>query len=181
MKAETAAPMRRVLATNPPSAVATRPRSGAVSVSSLTPGFGSLRPAESIGTSVSATSSESSNEKVTVSAWSRNSWPAMPEMNTIGKNTATEVRVAAVTAIATSDVPWRAASAAGMPCSRRRTMASSTTTALSTSMPTAKAMPPSDMMLSDTFAQYMSMKVPMTDTGMAMLVTKVARASRRKK
>ena len=179
MKAETAELMRRVLAAIAPRAVARRPRGA--SLSSSTTVFASVRPADSMGTRVSATSSESSNEKVTVSAWSRNSCPAMPEMNTIGKNTATEVRVAAVTAIATSDVPWRAASAAAMPCSRRRTMASNTTTALSTNIPTAKAIPPSDMILSDTFAQYISMKVPMTDTGMAMLVTRVARASRRKK
>ena len=108
-----------------------------------------------------------------------NSWPATPLMKTIGKNTAIEVRVAAVTAVATSRVPSRAASAWLMPCSRRRTMLSSTTTALSTSMPTASAMPPRDMMLSDRSKAYISRKVPMTDTGMAMPVIRVARASRR--
>ena len=47
-------------------------------------------------------------------------------------------------------------------------------------MPTASAMPPSDMMLSDTSFMYMSRKVPMTDTGIAMPTMVVARASRRK-
>ena len=65
------------------------------------------------------------------------------------------------------------------PSSRWRTMFSSTTTALSTSMPTASAMPPSDMMLSDRSNMYIATNVPMTDTGMASPVMKVARASRR--
>ena len=58
-------------------------------------------------------------------------------------------------------------------------MLSSTTTALSTSMPTASAMPPSDMMLSVTSKAYISTNVPSTETGIAMLVMSVARASRR--
>ncbi len=103
----------------------------------------------------------------------------MPVMNTIGKNTATEVSVEAVTAIATSPVPRRAASRRSTPCSCLRTMLSSTTTALSTSMPTASAMPPRDMMLSVTSNAYISTNVPSTDTGIAMPVMRVARASRR--
>ncbi len=126
-----------------------------------------------------ATISENTSAKVTVSAWSLNSWPATPLMKTIGKNTAMDVSVAAVTAVATSFVPSRAASAWFMPCSRRRTMLSRTTTALSTSMPTASAMPPSDMMLSDRSKAYISRKVPITDTGIATPVISVARASRR--
>jgi hypothetical protein len=58
-------------------------------------------------------------------------------------------------------------------------MLSSTTTALSTSMPTASAMPPSDMMLSDSPDQYISMNVPTTDTGIATPEISVMRASRR--
>ncbi len=128
---------------------------------------------------MSATTSENDSANVTVSDWSRNSCPATPVMNTIGKNTATEVSVAAVTAIATSAVPLRAASRRSMPCSCLRTMLSSTTTALSTSMPTASAMPPSDMMLSERSKAYMSTNVPSTETGIAMLEMRVARASRR--
>src|SRR5579871_822073 len=53
------------------------------------------RPASeaSIGISVIATTSEISIANVTVSASSRNSWPATPCTNTSGKNTATVVRV----------------------------------------------------------------------------------------
>ena len=138
-------------------------------------------PAASIGTSVIATASENRSEKLTVSAWSRNSWPAMPVMNTIGKNTATDVSVAAVMAVPTSLVPRVAASTRERPSSRWRTMFSSTTTALSTSMPTASAMPPSDMMLSDRSNMYISTNVPITETGIARPVMSVARASRRKR
>ncbi len=77
-------------------------------------------PAASIGTSVMATMSENSSEKLTVRAWSRNSWPAMPVMNTIGKNTATDVSVAAVIAVPTSLVPSVAASTRERPSSRWR-------------------------------------------------------------
>jgi hypothetical protein len=142
-------------------------------------GRGTSLPAASIGTSVMATTSENTSAKLTVSAWSRNSWPAMPVMNTIGKNTATEVSVAAVIAVPTSLVPRRAASTRDLPASRWRTMFSSTTTALSTSMPTASAMPPSDMMLSDRSNRCISMNVPITDTGIARPMISVARASRR--
>ena len=37
-------------------------------------------------------------------------------------------------------------------------------------MPTASAMPPSDMMFSDRSDMYISMNVPTTDTGIATLV-----------
>jgi len=46
-------------------------------------------------------------------------------------------------------------------------------------MPTASAMPPSDMMLSVRSKAYISTKVPSTETGIAMPVISVARASRR--
>ena len=105
----------------------------------------------------------------------------MPLTNTIGKNTATEVSVEAVTAMATSRVPSRAASSADSPASRLRAIASRITTELSTSMPTDSAIPPSDMMLSVRSKLYISTKMPMTVTGMTMPVTTVARASRRKK
>ncbi len=103
----------------------------------------------------------------------------MPVMKIIGAKTATDVSVAANTAVATSAVPRRAASTRVMPFSWLRTMLSSTTTALSTSMPTASAMPPSDMMLRVMSNAYISTNVPSTDTGIAMLLISVARASRR--
>ncbi len=46
-------------------------------------------------------------------------------------------------------------------------------------MPTASAMPPSDMMLSDTSFMYISRKVPITETGIDTAMMVVARESRR--
>ena len=103
----------------------------------------------------------------------------MPLMNTIGKNTAIVVNVAATTAEPTSAVPFCADSTMPSPCSFLRTMFSRTTIELSTSMPTASAMPPSDMMFSEMSLVYISRNVPMTDTGIAMPTIVVARASRR--
>ena len=60
---------------------------------------------------------EKLSAKATVSDWSLNSWPAMPVMKIIGAKTATDVRVAANTAVATSAVPRRAASTRVMPFS----------------------------------------------------------------
>ncbi len=56
------------------------------------------------------------------------------------------VRVLAMTAAATSRVPSRAACLGEAPPSFRRTMFSSTTIELSTSMPMPSARPPRDMM-----------------------------------
>jgi hypothetical protein len=58
-------------------------------------------------------------------------------------------------------------------------MFSSTTIELSTSMPTASAMPPSDMMFNETPFVYISRNVPITETGIAIPTMVVARASRR--
>ena len=103
----------------------------------------------------------------------------MPLTKTMGKNTATVVSVAAMTAVATSLVPRRAAFSTSRPCSFLRTMFSSTTMLLSTSSPTASAMPPSDMMLSVMSEAYIRTKVPMTEIGIARPMMNVARASRR--
>src|SRR6185436_20138324 len=80
-------------------------------------GTSRVRPchATSIGVSVNDTTSENSSEPVTTTAWSENSWPAMPCTNTIGKNTATVVSVDAVTAATTSCEPTTVASINGSP------------------------------------------------------------------
>jgi hypothetical protein len=59
----------------------------------------------SIGIRNSATASEASRLNTTVSPRSPNICPAMPSTNTIGKNTATVVRVDDTTALPTSEVP----------------------------------------------------------------------------
>ncbi len=55
----------------------------------------------STGTIVSETTSEARSAIETVTANGRNSWPAMPETNAIGRKTATVVSVEAVMAPAT--------------------------------------------------------------------------------
>lgn len=62
-------------------------------------------------------------------------------MKIMGRNTTTVVKVESSTARATSRVPRAAASLGCRPWSRRRVMFSTTTTALSTSMPMASVMP----------------------------------------
>ncbi len=57
---------------------------------------------ERTGTTVSDTSSEASSAAVTVSENEPKSWPTMPPTRPIGRNTATVVSVAEVTAPATS-------------------------------------------------------------------------------
>ena len=104
------------------------------------------------GIRVTATSVATMSEKVTASARSRNNCPAMPSTKTMGTKTHTVVRVAATTACPTSDAPRRTRSETGRspPRLRWRSIPSSTTMELSTSMPTPRARPPRDMMFNDT-------------------------------
>jgi len=89
------------------------------------------------------------------------------------------VSVEAATAIATVRAPWRAASRGGRPSSRFRNTLSSTTIESSTTRPTARARPPSDMTLNDSPKRYMMMKVASTDTGSDTPMMSVERRSRR--
>ncbi len=135
--------------------------------------------------SASEKPSEARMEMETVSAWSWKSCPATPSTKTMGRNTATVVRVEAITGPATSTVPAIAASrqfsrwGPGSPPWRRRWIASSTTMESSSSMPTPSASPPSDMMFSESPICCITKKVAITETGMAIATTAVARRSRR--
>ena len=141
---------------------------------------GSRRPtALAMGIRVSATARLTSSEKVTVSAGSTKSCPAMPLTNTTGMNTHSVVRVAATTAPPTSAPPARAAVARSAAALRWRSMLSSTTMELSTSMPMPSASPPSDMMLSDTPPTNMRKKLAITEMGIANPTTRVLRRRRR--
>ena len=115
----------------------------------------------------------------TVSAWSRNSWPAMPCTNTSGRNTAIVVSVDATTAMLTSRVPAIAASRMPRPRSRALAIDSSTTMESSTTRPVASARPPSDITLRLRPSWPMKKKVAMIDTGSDRLMTKVLQPSRR--
>ena len=102
---------------------------------------------DSIGISVSDTTSEIISAMETVSAWSLNNWPATPCTNTSGKNTATVVSVDATTAMLTSFAPAMEEARMPSPFSRCLAMLSSTTMESSTTMPVARARPASDITL----------------------------------
>ena len=70
---------------------------------------GSCQTADSIGSSVKLTNSDTSTATATVTPnWKKNR-PMMPLMNAIGTNTATIANVVAITASPISSVPSRAA------------------------------------------------------------------------
>ena len=165
-----ALPSRRTGAEAPPSCAA-----------DLGAGSGRSSRDASIGIRVSATISDTTNEKATVRAWSRKSWAATPSTKTIGTKTQMVVRVEAVIARPTSEVPTRAASTSSSPSSRLRCTASRTTMALSTNRPTPRVRPPNDMMLSEISATYMRKKVAITDTGIETEMMRVFLSERRKK
>ena len=104
-----------------------------------------------------------------------------------GTKTQMVVREEASTAMPTSPLPVRAASSAERPSSeRRRKMLSRTTTAGSTSMPTASIMPIIETMLrvilepKASRATYIPMKTHSAEVGMARATMMVERILRRK-
>ena len=133
----------------------------------------------SIGISVIATTSEMPIASATVSAWSRNSCPAIPCTKTSGRNTAIVVSVEATTAMLTSRVPAMAASRMPRPRSRALAIDSSTTIESSTTRPVASARPPSDITLRLRPKRPMKKNVAMIDTGSDSPTTNVLQPSRR--
>ena len=112
-------------------------------------------------------------------AISRNNCPTSSSMTRIGMKTMTVVSADTRTAPQTWLAPWNAASLIGMPPWRSRKMFSKTTIAASTTMPTAKARPASEITLIDRPIAAIATKEPMTETGMARETTKVAPMLRR--
>ena len=80
----------------------------------------SKRREASMGTTKSATTRDASREQTTASARSPKTCPATPSTKTMGRNTATVVRVLAMTAAPTSWVPRMAAAMISSPSSRHR-------------------------------------------------------------
>ena len=97
---------------------------------------------------MTATISETHIAEMMVTAKSANNCPASSPRNTIGRNTATVVTVEANKAPQTWLVPSNDATSGSLPCSRKRTIFSSTTIDASSTMPTAKAKPASEMTFS---------------------------------
>jgi len=113
---------------------------------------------------VSDTSREASSATVTVIANGANSSPTMPPTTAIGANTATVVRVEAVTAPLTSRTAVRIAVREGSPYSRWRLMFSSTTIESSTTRPTAMVSPPRVSRLSEWSPTHSAMSAITTDS-----------------
>ena len=139
----------------------------------------SKRPAAT-GSSVSASSSESTTATDIVRARSAKSCPSGPVMNRMGRKIATEVAVEASSAGATSGAPAAMACGSVWPSWRRRTMFSSTMIAASSTRPTAKAMPASEMTFRLRPVSCSVAKAPSRHTGMANPTSSVARQRRRK-
>ena len=135
--------------------------------------------AESMGTSVSATTSDTPMANEMVISSSLKSSAASPLMSRNGTTAARLVVVEAITAEATSPAPTCAASIGSGWSRWWRSMFSSMTMALSTSMPMPRARPPSDMMLSVRSATPISARVPRMAIGIAVPMMNVRRPERR--
>ena len=105
----------------------------------------------------------------------------MPLIKTSGKKTTIVVSVLAMMAFVTSSVPLTAACSNKSPDSRIRKTFSSTTIALSTSIPIPRANPPSVMILRVRLPKYNKAKVAIIETGIAVAITMVLRRLRRNK
>ncbi len=92
----------------------------------------------------------------------------------------TEASVEHTTAACTSREPARAECRALLPLCRCRWIASRTTTALSTSMPTASMSPIMERILSVRCVKYRIAAAPSNENGMAVATTSVVGTSRRK-
>ena len=102
-------------------------------------------------------------------------------MNAIGRKMTTSESVVAITASATSRVPWIAASnGVQFFSSMYRKMFSSTTIASSMTMPTASVMPSSVMLFSVNPISRISVNEEMIDAGIASAAMMTARMFRMK-
>ena len=99
-----------------------------------------------MGTSVSETTAETSTDNATTTANSWNNRPITPGMKKIGMNTATSEMEIEKIVNAISLEPFKAACKGSIPSSTWRMMFSNITMASSTTRPTARVMPMSEML-----------------------------------
>ena len=100
-------------------------------------------------------------------------------MNAVGRNTATSVKVVAITARPISSAASMAAWYGVLPMRRWRTMFSTSTMASSTRMPTTSDKASSEITLTLKPSRYMPANAGITDSGSATADTNVARRLRR--
>ena len=104
----------------------------------------------------------------------------MPGTNRIGINTTSVVSVDMTTGTATSWAPNTDASSRLCPSSLNRKIFSSTTTASSTTIPTARVSPDREMMFRLRFDQSIMLKVDIIETGIEMAIIRAERPLRKK-
>ncbi len=104
----------------------------------------------------------------------------MPPTNAIGTNTDDSTSAMPITGPDTSVIACRVASRGDIPCSMWCSTASTTTIASSTTRPTASTSPKSDSVLMENPSRGNAAKVPMSDTGTAIIGMRVARQFCRK-
>jgi len=129
---------------------------------------------------VKATSSETRTLNTTVIPNCLKNWPTIPVIIPTGRNTATTVRVVAVTARPISAVASSAAAKGVFPIRMCRTMFSMTTMASSIKRPTDRDKAIRDMKLRVKFIAFMAKKVAIMEVGMASALISVLRQSRKK-
>ena len=103
--------------------------------------------AESAGASVTDVKNEIAVDTAIVTPNWRKNWPEMPGMNEVGTNTAHSTSVIANSAPPTSFIVSSVASRGPAPADRCRSTFSTTTIALSTTIPTASTRPNSVRLL----------------------------------
>ena len=136
------------------------------------------QPPAAAGSTVIATTIDRATAIEMVSARSAKIWPSTSRRNSTGRKTAIVVTVEAIKAGTTSRVPVCAASTGVMPPSLSRMMLPETTIAPSTTMPTAKASPASEITLRVRPPRSSAPNVASRQTGIATAISKVARQSR---
>ena len=136
---------------------------------------------ESAGESVSELKQEMTVATAIAIANCRKNWPEMPPRKAVGTNTAASTSAIEISAVPTSSMVRRAASSGLAPSDRWRSTFSTTTMASSTTMPTASTRPNSVRLLMDSPNAAITAKVPISETGMAMIGMIAARQRCRKR
>ena len=147
--------------------------------------FDSLRPkrskrVEAVGMIAIATSIEAKIAPEMAIEISENNWPASSSISQMGAKTIMVVRVEARMEDQTSLTPLRAASTRPIPLRRSFSILSSTTIALSTVIPMAKATPAREMTLMVRSAASKLIKAEIVQTGIPSTQSRVPGMERRK-
>ena len=136
---------------------------------------------EIIGVNVNATKEETTTAPAITTLNSRNKRPVVPSKKTIGKNTATNTTVVAITAKNISFDPLNPACNGDIPCSIFVNIFSMTTIASSTTKPMASTTASKVKMLMVNPATYIIKKEAINDTGIARTGINVVRQLRKKR